>query len=135
MKGIVKNILGVIVGLFIGGAANMGVIMISGSIIPLPEGIDPANMESLVANFHLFKPLNFLMPFLAHALGTFVATFLAAKIVAAHQMKFALVIGVVFLMEGIQMASLLPAPIWFDIVDLGFAYIPMAILGCKLAKN
>jgi len=38
-------------------------------------------------------------------------------------------------MGGIKMASLLPAPLWFDILDLGFAYIPMGYLGYKLAKG
>jgi len=135
MKGILKNILAVIVGLFIGGAANMGIVMLSGSIIPLPEGIDPTDMESITSNFHLYQPKHFLIPFLAHALGTLIGAFLTAKIAATHQMKFALVIGVFFLIGGIQMASLLPAPIWFDIIDLGFAYIPISFLGYKLAKG
>jgi len=135
MKNIVKNILAVIVGLLIGGAANMGIVMLSGSVIPLPEGIDPANMESITNNFHLYQPKHFLMPFLAHALGTLIGAFIAAKIAATHQKKFAIVIGAFFLMGGIQMASLLPAPLWFDIVDLGLAYIPMGFLGYKLAKR
>ena len=74
------------------------------------------------------------MPFLAHALGTFVGAFLAAKIATTHQLKFALVIGVIFFYGGIQMSIQLPAPLWFDIADIGFAYIPMAYLGYRLAK-
>ena len=49
-----KNILAVIAGIIIGGAVNMGLIMISGSLIPPPEGVNPADMESLKANIHLF---------------------------------------------------------------------------------
>jgi len=75
------------------------------------------------------------MPFLAHALGTLIGAFLAAKIAATHQLKFAILIGLFFLMGGIQMVQMLPTPIWFDIIDLGFAYIPMGILGYKLAKG
>ena len=135
MRNILKNILSVIVGIIIGGAANMGIVMLSGSIIPLPEGIDPANMESITSNFHLYQPKHFLMPFLAHAIGTLAGAIIATKIAATHKMKFALTIGVFFLAGGIQMANLLPAPIWFDILDLGFAYIPMGFLGYKLAKS
>jgi len=135
MRNILQNILAVIVGLFIGGAANMGIVMLSGSVIALPEGIDPTNMESITSNFHLYQPKHFLMPFLAHALGTLIGAFLAAKIAATHQLKFAILIGLFFLMGGIKMASLLPAPLWFDILDLGFAYIPMGYLGYKLAKG
>jgi hypothetical protein len=134
MKNILKNIAGIIFGLLIGGSVNMGIIMISDSVVALPEGIDPSNMDSLVKNFHLFEPINFLMPFLAHALGTFIAAFIAAKIAATYKLLLALSIGCFFILGGIQMAMLLPAPLWFNIADIGFAYIPMAYLGYRLAK-
>jgi len=91
-------------------------------------------MDSLAANFHLFQPINFLMPFLAHALGTLIGAFIATKIAATYKLQFALSIGVLFLLGGIQMTTLLPAPLWFDIADVGFAYIPMAYLGYSMAK-
>ena len=134
MKNILKNIAALFIGTFIGGSVNMGIVMISDSVVALPEGINPADMESLVANFHLFEPINFLMPFLAHAMGTLVGAFIAAKIAATHKLYFGLSIGVLFLTGGIQMANLLPAPLWFDVLDLGFAYIPMGFLGYRLAK-
>tara|TARA_B110000879_G_C10937991_1_gene418651 strand:+ start:157 stop:561 length:405 start_codon:yes stop_codon:yes gene_type:complete len=134
MKNILKNIAGIIFGLLIGGSVNMGIIMISNSVVELPEGIDPTNIDSLVKNFHLFEPINFLMPFLAHALGTFIAAFITAKIAATSKLLVALSIGCFFILGGIQMAILLPAPLWFNIADIGFAYIPMAYLGYRLAK-
>lgn len=134
MKNILKNITAFIIGAFIGGTINMGIIMISDSVIALPEGIDPSDMESLIANFHLFEPINFLMPFLAHALGTLTGAFIAAKIAATYKLPIALSIGFLFLIGGIQMANILPAPLWFNIADLGFAYIPMGYLGYRLAK-
>lgn len=134
MKNILKNITSFIVGAVIGGLVNMGIIMISDSVIALPKGIDPSDMDSLIDNFHLFEPINFLMPFLAHALGTLVGAFIAAKIAATYKLQFALSIGILFLLGGIQMANILPAPNWFNIADLGFAYIPMAYLGYRLAK-
>ena len=134
MKNILKNITAFIIGAFIGGTINMGIIMISDSVIALPEGIDPSDMESLIANFHLFEPINFLMPFLSHALGTLTGAFIAAKIAATYKLPIALSIGFLFLIGGIQMANILPAPLWFNIADLGFAYIPMGYLGYRLAK-
>jgi hypothetical protein len=59
MKPIVKNILAVIVGLIAGSLVNMGIIMISGSIIPPPEGVDNTTMEGLKAGMHLFQPIHF----------------------------------------------------------------------------
>jgi len=130
---ILRNILAVVLGLLIGGSVNMFVIMNSDSIISLPDGIDPADMESLVENMHLFQPINFLPPFLAHALGTLVGAFVASIIAASHRMYFALTIGVIFLVGGIMMAMDLPSPIWYDATDIVLAYIPMAWIGWKLA--
>ena len=134
MKNTLQNIAAFIAGAFIGGSVTMGIIMISDSVVALPQGIEPGNMESLIANFHLFEPINLLMPFLAHALGTLAGAFIATKIAATYKLQFALSIGFMFLLGGIQMANILPAPLWFDIADLGFAYIPMAYLGFRLAK-
>ena len=75
-----KNILAVFAGIAIGMIVNMGLIMISSSIIPTPEGIDNTTMEGLKAGMYLFEPKHFIMPFLAHALGTFAGAYVAAKI-------------------------------------------------------
>ncbi|MBK7407185.1 MAG: hypothetical protein IPL49_19070 [Saprospirales bacterium] len=133
MHPILRNILAVIAGIFVGGMVNMGIIMLSSSIIPLPEGVNPADPESLKAGIHLFEPKHFIFPFLAHALGTLVGAYLTALIAANRKMILALVIGVVFLIGGIINVVNLPAPLWFDVLDLVAAYIPMGWLGWKLA--
>ncbi len=135
MNPILKNILAVIAGLAIGSAVNMGIITISDAIIPPPEGVDTTTMEGLKAVMHLYQPKHFIFPFLAHALGTGVGAFVAALIAASHKMTFAMAIGVVFLLGGISMVLMLPAPIWFNVVDLVGAYIPMAWLGWKMVKG
>ena len=135
MKPIVKNILAVIVGLVAGSAVNMGIIVISGSIIPPPEGVDNTTMEGLKAGMHLFQPKHFLFPFLAHAIGTFVGALLTAIIAANHKMLFAIVIGVFFLAGGIANVLMLPSPTWFTIVDLVGAYLPVAYFSGKLVQG
>ena len=70
MNPIIRNSFALLVGLFIGGMLNMSLIIISGDIIPPPEGADVTTMEGLKAAMHLFEPKHFIMPFLAHALGT-----------------------------------------------------------------
>lgn len=135
MKPMVRNILALITGLVVGSIVNMGIIMISGSIIPPPEGADITTMEGLMESMHLFKPVNFLMPFLAHALGTLVGALLAAYIASSDKRKWALGVGFFFLLGGIANVVALPSPLWFNIVDLVGAYIPMAYLGAMLAAN
>ncbi|WP_421775211.1 hypothetical protein [Gracilimonas sp.] len=135
MKPIVRNILALITGLVVGGFVNMGIIMVSGSIIPPPAGADVTTMEGLQESMHLFKPINFLMPFLAHALGTFVGALLTASIASSAQKKWALGVGAFFLIGGIANVAMLPAPLWFNVVDIVGAYIPMAYLGVVLAEK
>ena len=132
MKPLVKNIIAVIVGVFAGGFLNMGIILISGKIIPPPEGADVTTMEGLLASMHLFEPKHFLMPFLAHALGTFAGAAIAVKIAATHKMRFAMAIGCWYLLGGSINVFMLPSPMWFNVTDLVLAYIPMAYLAAKL---
>jgi len=135
MNPIIKNILAVVAGIIIGSIVNMGIIMISGSIIPPPDGADVTTTEGLKASMHLFEPKHFIFPFLAHAIGTFVGAFLAALIAANHKIKFALGIGVLFLVGGVASIFMLPSPTWFTVVDLVGAYIPMAYLGGKFGMR
>lgn len=135
MNPIVKNVLAVIAGIFLGSAVNMGIIMISGSIIRPPDGVDVTDMESLKSSMHLFEAKHFLFPFLAHALGTLVGAFTAASIAASHKMKFALAIGAFFLVGGIMNAFMLPAPTWFIALDLLAAYIPMGWIAGKVVTG
>jgi hypothetical protein len=132
MNPILKNIVAVLTGVIAGSAVNMGIVMISSSIIPPPEGVDNTTMEGLKAGIHLFQPKHFLFPFLAHAIGTFAGALLAAIISVKRKMLFAFVVGVFFLAGGIANIIMLPSPMWFTIVDLVAAYIPMAFLGGKL---
>lgn len=133
MNPIVKNILAVLAGIIVGSIVNGGLIFISSSIIALPEGVNPMDPQSIADNMHLFENKHFIMPFLAHALGTLVGAFVAAKIAANNKMKFAIAIGCWFLLGGIYNVVMLPSPMWFNILDLVVAFIPMGYLGGKLA--
>lgn len=135
MNPTVRNILAVVAGVVSGGGLNMIIIMISGSIIPPPEGADVTTMEGLKASMHLFTPINFLMPFLAHALGSLAGAAVAALIATKHKMRFAIGIGCWFLLGGIINVLMLPSPMWFTVVDLVGAYIPMGYLGGRLAMK
>lgn len=128
---IIRNSLAIIIGIVIGSIVNMAIITVSGSIIPPPNGADVTTMEGLKLSLPLFEPKHFILPFLAHALGTFSGAIIAAIIAANHKIKFALAIGVIFLIGGITNIYLLPSPTWFSILDLAGAYIPMAYIAGK----
>ncbi|MGI9552586.1 MAG: hypothetical protein ACR2MT_15395 [Aurantibacter sp.] len=135
MNPIVKNILAVLAGIVVGSVVNIGIVALSGSIIPPPDGVDPSNVESIKASMHLYQPKHYILPFLAHALGTLAGALVAGLIAANHKMKIALGVGAFFLLGGITAVSMLPSPMWFNILDLVAAYIPMGWLGGKLATR
>ncbi len=131
---ILRNILAVIAGLIVGSTVNMGLIMLSGQVIAPPEGADVTTVEGLTASIHLFEPKHFIFPFLAHSLGTFVGALVAIYLTPKGTKVAAYTIGVAFLIGGSINVYMLPAPLWFNVLDLVLAYLPMAWLAHKLAS-
>ena len=81
---------------------------------------------------HLFEPRHFIMPFLAHALGTLAGALAAYLIAATYKAQMAYVIGAIFLCGGVAASYMIPAPTWFIALDLVAAYLPMAWLGIQI---
>ena len=135
MNPTLRNILAVIAGVIVGSIVNMAIVMLSGSVIPPPAGADATTIEGLKASMHLFEPKHFIFPFLAHAIGTLVGAYLAALMAASSKMRFALIIGALFMIGGIINVTMLPSPVWFSVLDIAGAYIPMAYLGWKFAAG
>jgi len=127
MQKILLNVLIIILGIIIGMLVNSAFILLGAQLIPLPEGVDPMNAENWKLSYFIF-------PFLAHAIGTFAGAFFVAKFAKSHQFILAQIVGVFFLAAGIYMVFLIPAPLWFIIVDLGLAYVTMSMLAAKIAR-
>lgn len=134
MPSLLRNILAVIAGLFVGGTINLLLVSVSASIIPPPAGVDVTNRESLAGAMALFEPKHFIMPFLAHALGTLSGAVVAYLLGANRRETLAYIIGIVFLVGGIAAATMIPAPVWFIALDLLVAYLPMAWLGARIGS-
>ena len=132
---IIRNILAIIVGIVIGGAVNMSLIMLGPLVIPPPAGVDVTNTQSLIASIHLFEVRHFVFPFLAHALGTLVGALVAFLIAGSHRSIFAYTVGAVSLAGGIAASVMIPAPLWFIVLDLVVAYIPMAWIGTVIGRR
>ena len=128
MNSIIKNILALIGGGLVGMVANMGLIITGNQLIPLSDTMNQMNAMNWEIKYFIF-------PFLAHAIGTLSGAFIAAKFSVSSNMLFAMCIGLFFLLGGISMVFILPAPIWFIIIDLVFAYVPMGWLGWKISNK
>ncbi len=135
MNVILRNILAVVLGVALGGAVNMLIVVLGPFVIPPPPGVDVTDTESIAASMHLFGPIQFVVPFLAHAIGTLVGAIVAFLVAGSYQRVFAYVIGAFFLVGGITVSFMIPAPGWFVILDLVGAYVPMAWLATKIGAH
>lgn len=135
MKNLARNILALPIGIFLGGALNMLLVTLGPNLIPPPEGADLTSMEGLAEAMKNMEFKHFIMPFLAHALGTLFGAFVTSKIAMSNKLAQGMVVGVLFFAGGIMMVMQLPSPIWFNILDLSMAYFPMAFIGYKLANR
>ena len=135
MPHLLQNALALVAGIVIGGGVNMALITLSPSLIPPPAGVDVNSAESLSQAMHLFEPRHFIMPFLAHAVGTLAGALAAYLIAASYKAQMAYVIGVAFLCGGVAASFMIPAPTWFVAIDLLAAYLPMAWLGIQIGTR
>jgi hypothetical protein len=133
---ILKRTIVIFISLFSGAMLNGAIINISSKVIAPPKGFDLNTAEGLQAAMPHMGPEHFLFPFLAHAIGTLISAVLISRFLKSQQFVFSMMAGILFLMAGVAMVIMLPGtPIWFILVDLIGAYIPMAYLGNKLVKK
>jgi hypothetical protein len=131
---ILKLILAVVLGLVLGSITNMALVMVSGHVIPPPAGADMTTAEGIRAALPQLEARHFLFPFMAHAFGTLVGAFIAAKLSPQYKLIGALIVGSLFFVGGTMAARMIPGPTWFIALDLVGAYFPFALLGFALAR-
>lgn len=128
----------VLAGLVFGSMLNMGTIMLGSTLLPPPEGVDVNDVASINAAIDRYSVAQLLVPFVAHALGTLAGAWLAALVArrVGTVRVAAGTIALLFLAGGIGALLMIPAaPLWFDVLDLAGAYLPMAWLGARLATR
>lgn len=130
---IVRNILAVIIGLILGNIVNMAILAAGHAIMPPPAGFDGNSLDGVASTIHLLRPIDFIVPFLAHAAGPLVGVFIAMFIAASSHKVIAIILGCIYLAGGIAANILVPAPMWYRAVDLLLAYVPMTYLAWKLS--
>lgn len=134
MNPLVKNSLAVLWGILCGGAVNYGVISLGAFLVASLENVALDSVNGINSNINLYSSTYFMIPLLGHGIGTLVGACVTAKTAQTNKSKLAIVIGLIFLYGGITLSSQTTAPIWFSLVDLTMAYIPMAWLGNRLSK-
>jgi hypothetical protein len=79
----------------------------------------------------------YIFPFLAHAIGT-LSGCLTALIFLKNKFQWVIyVIAYLFFVGGVVAVDMINAPVWFDLIDLSLAYLPMGWLALRsrLAKT
>jgi hypothetical protein len=123
MRSKIINILSVLVGVLIGAIVNMAILMMSSAVIAPPKGVAMTSDAGINAAMPLLEPKHFLMPFLAHAIGTFVAVYLATRFSKTKAIRIPIIIASIYLIGGIMEVMNLNAPLWFNVVDLSLIHI------------
>ncbi|MCH2112320.1 MAG: hypothetical protein MK213_05625, partial [Planctomycetes bacterium] len=111
-----RNLLAVFVGLIVGMAWNMALIMLNGRVLfPMPEGMDmmdPAQMNAYVATL---PTQAFFVVLLAHVGQVFFGGWVAARMAATRPFAMAMIVGVVSLAGGIMNAMSIDGPTWLSV--------------------
>ena len=131
MHSLLRSVFAIIVAVLAAAIIAFSINVIGHYIIPPPEAIDTNDFESIKNNFHLFQWQHFIFPLLAHAVGTFVASYLISSLVAKHKMWFALALGIIFTLASLSLSWRIGHFNWIGIVEIA-QYIPISILGFKV---
>jgi len=124
MKKAIINSIIFIVAIFVGANVNMALIELGTKVIPMPKGFNLSE-QSLKAAMPFMEVKHFLFPFLAHAFGTLISALIIFILVKVNSKVFAYLATGLFFLGGAYMVSILPAPLWFNVLDLFVAYFPM----------
>lgn len=113
MNPIVKNALAIVLGLVVGMAANMGLLMLNTKVLhPLPDGVTMQDTELFVAYLEALPATGFLVVILAHVAQALLGGWIAARFAASRSLTLALVIGALTALGSVINIAQLPGPIW-----------------------
>lgn len=129
-----RNVLATIVG-FIVASITVYVFesLIGHSLFPLPESIDPMNMESIKENMHLIPVGSKIFVVIAHFMGIVVGM-LVAGLISKTSMIPAYIVGALMLAATAFNIIMLPKEMWFLLSDATFAILGF-IIGKRLAQS
>ncbi|MFM7643558.1 MAG: hypothetical protein ACKO5N_02075 [Sphingomonadales bacterium] len=131
-----KSILLSVLGLFIGALTNGLIVKLGTALVKAPKGFDLNTPEGLAKAMPHMGFEHFVFPFLAHAIGTLIGAYFVTRVRVNRPLINAMAIGFAFLAGGVMMVLTLPqTPLWFILLDLVVAYLPMAYLGYKLGNR
>ena len=123
------------VSVLLGAVFNSMILNIGMEIIPPPTGYDMNNPNDLSKAMSVMETRHFLFPFLSHAIGTLVAVVIYTYFIKSKRKIAPILIASIFFSGGLYMVLILPAPLWFELLDLTLCFFPMAAIGYTITKR
>ena len=129
---IVRSVIAVAAGVFVGGIAVFGVEALAHAFIPPPPGLDVSDPAAVKVAIATLPTANFLPILLGYIVGPTLGATLAARMAPVRPFVHAGLVGGFFLVGGITNFVNLPHPVWFVALSiLAFVLAPLA--GTRLA--
>jgi len=127
------KIVAVVLGVVAGSVVNMMLVSVSQMAYPLPDAIDPNDLEALKAYVEAngMAAGALLIVLLAHSGGSLVSGVVCGVIAQRAWYLGATILGVIWMCGGMFMLTVLPSPTWFAVADT-VLYVPAALLGVRI---
>lgn len=134
MNHTLRNALALMAGLIAAFVFNSVTLQLLGSLTGM-EAQSEMTPEEIANHLKNLKPWQFAVPFAAHVLGSFAGGFIAASLSKTQPKVLAVTVALIHLAGGVAMVMAFPHPIWFVILDLTLAYVPIAWLAYKVVRR
>ncbi len=129
---IIRSIIAVAAGVFIGGIATVGVEALGHVFVPPPAGLDVTNPEAVRGAMAALPTRHFLPLLLAYVVGPTLGAALAARMAPSRARLHAAVVGGVFAVGGFMNFMSIPHPAWFVVASM-LAFLAAPLLGTRIA--
>lgn len=118
MNTILKDILAVLAGVFLGAITVMGIQVLGHALYPLPEAIDPENVNSIAAHMNEISLGAMLFVLLAWFVGAGAGVLLSIKAAPVRKKMSGGLVGFIQWLMALQTLNMLPHPKWMTVAGL-----------------
>ncbi|QFG53143.1 hypothetical protein [Chryseobacterium sp.] len=129
----IKKIIAVPAGVLAGGLGIYLIETLGHKLYPLPAGIDRNDMDAMASYVSTAPFMALFFVILAYAVGALLSGYISTKVSADGKMIYALICGLVFLLQTIYMMYSMPTPAWFWVA--GVLVWSLVWVGYRLADN
>lgn len=131
---IIRSIIAVAAGIFIGGIATLGVEALGHIAVPPPAGLDVNDPAAVRAAMPSLPVAHFLPILLAYLAGPSLGAALAARMAPSRPGRHATLVGAIFLAGGVMNFVAIPHPRWFVVASI-LAFVIAPLVGMRLSRR